>query len=183
MILSMGTGLIDDFIRNILSVPFCPYHFVHTILSDTILSVPFCPYHFVRYHFVCIPFCPYYFVRYHFVLEPLNLVLRASICFKTHEIPGFKTRIHHPLRFQTRGLCMAPWLTNILAFYLFQFQLICFWFTAFGSKEVSKNQRIRMRFLRIELGIGGNQLSQSLQVSRVFPAIRAQNYPILIFWF
>src|SRR6218665_2213013 len=29
-------------------VPFCPYHFVRTILSNTILSVPFCPYHFVR---------------------------------------------------------------------------------------------------------------------------------------
>ena len=34
-------------------VPFCPYHFVHTILSiyhfvHTILSVPFCP----------LPFCP-----------------------------------------------------------------------------------------------------------------------------
>jgi len=29
----MGAAFIDDFIRNILSVPFCPYHFVHTILS------------------------------------------------------------------------------------------------------------------------------------------------------
>src|SRR6218665_3908339 len=27
----------------ILSVPFCPYHFVRTILFPTILSVPFCP--------------------------------------------------------------------------------------------------------------------------------------------
>src|SRR6218665_2780914 len=54
----MGAELIDDFIRNILSVPFCPCHFVHTILSNTIfsaypivhtiLSVPFCP----------LPFCP-----------------------------------------------------------------------------------------------------------------------------
>src|SRR6218665_3585901 len=54
----MGAGLIDDFIHNILSVPFCPCHFVHTILSNailsvyyfvhTILSVPFCP----------LPFCP-----------------------------------------------------------------------------------------------------------------------------
>src|SRR6218665_480929 len=33
-------------------VPFCPYHFVRTILSNTILSV----YHFVRYHFVRSPF-------------------------------------------------------------------------------------------------------------------------------
>src|SRR6218665_2161360 len=29
-------------------VPFCPYQFVRTILSNTILSIPFCPYHFVR---------------------------------------------------------------------------------------------------------------------------------------
>src|SRR6218665_147312 len=34
------------------------YHFVHTILS-----IPFCPYHFVPYHFVRTPFCPYHFVR------------------------------------------------------------------------------------------------------------------------
>src|SRR6218665_1683153 len=40
IILSMGAGLIDHFIhvRNILSAPFCPYHFVHIILS-----IPFCP--------------------------------------------------------------------------------------------------------------------------------------------
>ena len=42
----MGAGLIDDFIHNILSIPFCPYHFVR---------IPFCPYHFVRYHFVLEP--------------------------------------------------------------------------------------------------------------------------------
>src|SRR6218665_1680576 len=74
-------------------VPFCPYHFVRTISSNTILSVyhfvhtilsvpfcpiPFCPYtilsvyHFVRipfcpYTILSIPFCPYHFVRYHFV--------------------------------------------------------------------------------------------------------------------
>src|SRR6218665_394588 len=46
----MKAGFIDDFIRNILSVPFCPYHFVRTILS-----VPFCPHHFVPYHFVLEP--------------------------------------------------------------------------------------------------------------------------------
>jgi len=34
----MEAGLIDDFIRTILSVPFVRYHFVHTLLS-----VPFCP--------------------------------------------------------------------------------------------------------------------------------------------
>jgi len=43
--------LIDDFVHNILFVPFCPYHFVHTILPNTILSV----HHFVRYHFVLEP--------------------------------------------------------------------------------------------------------------------------------
>ena len=37
--LYMEAGLIDDFIRNILAIPFCPYHFVPTILSNTILSV------------------------------------------------------------------------------------------------------------------------------------------------
>ena len=49
----MGVGLIYDFIHDILSVPFCPYHFVHTILSDTILSV----YHFVH-TILSVPFCP-----------------------------------------------------------------------------------------------------------------------------
>src|SRR6218665_2499493 len=37
-----------------LSVPFCPYHFVRTILS-----VPFCPYHLVPYHSVLEPCCPH----------------------------------------------------------------------------------------------------------------------------
>src|SRR6218665_106094 len=53
ILLSMGAGLIDDYIRNILAIPFCPYHFVHTILSNTILSV----YHFVRILFLSVPFC------------------------------------------------------------------------------------------------------------------------------
>src|SRR6218665_209801 len=48
IILSMGAGLIDDFIRNISAVPFCPYHFVQYHFVHTILSVPFCP----------LPFCP-----------------------------------------------------------------------------------------------------------------------------
>src|SRR6218665_269142 len=34
-------------------VPFCPYHFVHTILSNSILSV----YHFVH-TILSVPFCP-----------------------------------------------------------------------------------------------------------------------------
>jgi len=58
ILLSMGAGFIDDFIRNILSSPFCPHHFVHTILSNTNLSV----YHFVHVilsvPFCLLPFCP-----------------------------------------------------------------------------------------------------------------------------
>jgi len=42
-----------------LAIPFCPYHFVRAILSNTILSV-------------------YHFVRYHFVLEPLHVYLLLS---------------------------------------------------------------------------------------------------------
>src|SRR6218665_868348 len=53
----MGARLIDDFIRNILSVPFCPCHFVQN--------------NFVQYHFFRVPFFPYHFVRYHFVLDPV----------------------------------------------------------------------------------------------------------------
>src|SRR6218665_2674463 len=49
----MGAGLIHDFIRNILLVLFCPYHFVLAILSNTILSV----YHFVH-TILSVPFCP-----------------------------------------------------------------------------------------------------------------------------
>src|SRR6218665_1803570 len=51
--ISMGARLIDDFTRKISSVPFCQYHFVHTILSNTILSV----YHFVH-TILSVPFCP-----------------------------------------------------------------------------------------------------------------------------
>src|SRR6218665_3318909 len=40
----------------IVSVPFCPCHFVHTVLC-----IPFCT-------------CPYHFVHYHFVLEPQGVV-------------------------------------------------------------------------------------------------------------
>src|SRR6218665_2246679 len=61
-------------------IPFCPCHFVRTILSNTILSVyhfvhtilsvPFCPIPFCLYTILSIPFCPYHFVRYHFVRSP-----------------------------------------------------------------------------------------------------------------
>lgn len=40
---SMGAGLIDDFICNILFVPFFLYHFGHCILSVPFRPVPFCP--------------------------------------------------------------------------------------------------------------------------------------------
>jgi len=59
----MRAGLIDDyihiilsFIRTILFIPFCPYHFVryHFVRNPyTILSVPFCPLPFCP-----LPFCP-----------------------------------------------------------------------------------------------------------------------------
>src|SRR6218665_3840660 len=62
----MGSGLIDAFIPNILSVPFCPCHLVHTILSNAILSV----YHFVD-TILSVPFCP----LYHFARSPLCIML------------------------------------------------------------------------------------------------------------
>src|SRR6218665_1814200 len=58
-------------------VPFCPYHFVHTILSNTILSI----YHFVR-TILSIPFCPYTISSntilsvYHFV----HTILSVPFC-------------------------------------------------------------------------------------------------------
>src|SRR6218665_4004275 len=62
--LSMGAGLIDDFI-TILSVPFCPIPFC----PIPCCPIPFCPIPFCPYTILSIPFCPYHFVRYHFVLE------------------------------------------------------------------------------------------------------------------
>src|SRR6218665_6349 len=60
-------------------VPFCPYHFVRTILSNIILSAPFCPYHFVRYHFVRSPYVGILFKYfYYFLLISLILSLRKS---------------------------------------------------------------------------------------------------------
>src|SRR6218665_2390387 len=69
-------------------VPFCPYHFVHTILSNTILSV----YHFVHtilsvYHFVhtilSVPFCPL----------PFCPVTRAVIMFH----PNYRLSSRRPI--------------------------------------------------------------------------------------
>src|SRR6218665_2913275 len=45
-------------VRTILAVPFCPYQFVHTILSNTILFV----YHFVH-TILSVPFCLLPFCR------------------------------------------------------------------------------------------------------------------------
>src|SRR6218665_1540916 len=65
-------------------VPFCPYHFVRTILSNTILSVyhfvhtilsvPFCPLPFCP-----IPFCPYTILSvYHFVRTILSATILSG---------------------------------------------------------------------------------------------------------
>src|SRR6218665_2799999 len=59
-------------------VPFCPYHFVHTILSNTILSV----YHFVRtilsIPFCPIPFCPYTILSVPFCPVTIDIYVAAS---------------------------------------------------------------------------------------------------------
>src|SRR6218665_4043614 len=59
-------------------VPFCPCHFVRTILSvyHFVHTLPFCPYHFVRYHFV----------RYHFVRSPfsLKLMIPSSLLYNMY---------------------------------------------------------------------------------------------------
>jgi len=69
-------------------VPFCQYHFVHTILSEpfcpyhfvrTILSIPFCPMTFCSYTILSMPFCPYHFVRYHFVRSPEMVYLPPMV--------------------------------------------------------------------------------------------------------
>src|SRR6218665_1504578 len=78
--LSMGAGLIDDFIRNILALPFCPYHCVHTILSHTILSV----YHFVQ-TILSVPFCPLPFCPVTMKLGPETLNIQA-ICPLSTEV-------------------------------------------------------------------------------------------------
>src|SRR6218665_2852067 len=54
---------------NILFLPFCPYHFVHAILSNTILSV----YHFVHtilsVAFFPLPFCPKTMMQYNIIFK------------------------------------------------------------------------------------------------------------------
>ena len=62
----MGVRLIDD-----LSVTFYPYHFVHTIFSNTILSV----YHFVH-TILSVPFCPLPFCPRTAMIGRVILVLR-----------------------------------------------------------------------------------------------------------
>ena len=75
----MGAGLIVDFIPDILSVPFCPYHFVYTILSNTILSVyhlsvPFCP----------LPFCPRTLLELnnYYILVSINAAVKLQILLR-----------------------------------------------------------------------------------------------------
>src|SRR6218665_2061995 len=73
-----GSGinvLIDDFIIKVLSIPFCPYHFVRTILSNTILSV----YHFVHTIF-SVPFCPLPFCP-----RTINVCMRVLAALKVRE--------------------------------------------------------------------------------------------------
>src|SRR6218665_3326035 len=74
----MGAGLIDDFIRSILSVLICSYHFVHAILSNTILSV----YHFVR-TILSVPFCPLPFCP----IEPSLFLLDVAGHLRTRRGP------------------------------------------------------------------------------------------------
>src|SRR6218665_2405944 len=97
IILSVIAGLIDNLIRTILSVPFCPYHFVkyhfvHTILSNTILTIPFCqipfrPYTILSIPFYQIPFCLYTILSntilsiYHFVHRPLPFCQYDFVCY------------------------------------------------------------------------------------------------------
>ena len=50
-------------------IPFCPYHFVPTILSTTILSV---------YHVVHTILFVYHFVHYHFVRSPIRQVIKCG---------------------------------------------------------------------------------------------------------
>src|SRR6218665_417090 len=50
----MGAGLIDDFIRYILSLPYC----AHAILSIPFCPMPFCPYTILSVPFCPLPFCP-----------------------------------------------------------------------------------------------------------------------------
>src|SRR6218665_3156827 len=92
--LSIGSRLIDDFIRNVLAIPFCPYHFVHTILSIpfcpyTILSIPFCPYHFVRYHFVLEPILVYACVHYVAMFNYYSFCCHVHICYHVHYVTMF----------------------------------------------------------------------------------------------
>src|SRR6218665_2209305 len=96
----------DDFIGKVLSVPLCPYHFVRTILSNTILSV----YHFVR-TILSVPFCPLPFCprtvllykrhKHQSLLKEPNhkiapyLTKRKDTLYKSHDINStFTAKIH-----------------------------------------------------------------------------------------
>jgi len=54
----MGARLIDEGLIDDLFVIFCPYHFVHTILSNTILSVYYFVHAILSVPFCPLPFCP-----------------------------------------------------------------------------------------------------------------------------
>jgi len=55
------------------------YHFVHTILS-----IPFCPHHFVEYHCVRVPFCPYHCVE----VVPFRLIPFCPVTLLTDWLQG-----------------------------------------------------------------------------------------------
>ena len=85
-----GSGIDWWLIRNILSVPFCPCHFLHTILSNAILSV----YHFVH-TILSVPFCPLpYCPRTHgwHAFTTAGVRMKQKSCFKFLPWPGFESR-------------------------------------------------------------------------------------------
>src|SRR6218665_886059 len=92
----MGAGLIDDLSVIVFSVPFCPCHFVYTILSNTILSV----YHFVH-TILSVPFCPLPFCPYHFV----RTILSATI-LSGH--PRGTSHTHMSIRFRRQFIGLSP---------------------------------------------------------------------------
>src|SRR6218665_1325604 len=78
--------LIRDFIGIVLFIPFCPCHFVHTILSNDILSV----YHFVH-TFLSVPFCPLPFCpRTHCMIFHFLLITFTSYEQRSNNLHYYK---------------------------------------------------------------------------------------------
>src|SRR6218665_854335 len=99
MVAIFGIGIPN--IATILSVPFCLYHFVHTILSHTILSI----YHFVHtilsVPFCPLPFCPVtvyiymYIFMYNCIYVPVLSRILERIVMSRYIYPAFD---HLPFR-------------------------------------------------------------------------------------